>query len=139
MIAETHDPGVVNGFANHPEIRPSLAGGAETLDLAAGVCAPNVHLYGEHGGISWMWSAPETFEGHVMLTPAGRGKWGVAAGREAIRFMRGRARLLWCRVHPERPDIAVYASRIGMTNNGTTHMLDIGDGPVSWRIFEWRA
>lgn len=135
MLSETYDPAVVNGFANHPQIRPALAGGAKPLDLAAGLCAPNVHLYGEHGGVSWMWTAPKTFEGHVMMTPAGRGKWGVAAGREAVAFMTGRARLLWCRVHPLRGDIALYVMLCGMADTGETHSLDLGDGPVAWRIF----
>src|SRR5690606_7801399 len=91
VIAETFDASLVNAFANHPAIRPELAGGTEPLDLSQGVKPPNVFHFGEHGGILWTWSAPETFEAHVMLTPAGRGKWGVAAGRESIRLMSARA------------------------------------------------
>ncbi len=139
MIAETFDASLVNAFANHPAIRPELAGGTEPLDLSQGVRPPNVFHFGEHGGILWTWSAPETFEAHVMLTPAGRGKWGVAAGRESIRRMSARASHLWCRVHPERPEIGVYASLCGMADTGQTHELDIGDGPVAWRIFNWRS
>ena len=140
MIVETFDAEIVNRFANHPDIRPALAGHGKPLDLSAGVKPPNVFLFGEHGGICWTWTAPETFEGHVMLTPAGRGKWGVAAGRRAIRHMAGAgARHLWCRVHPMRPEIAAYVAACGMADTGFRHELDIGDGPVSWRIFDWRS
>lgn len=139
MIREVFDPAIINGFANHPEIRPTLGGEGE-LDLSAGVKAPNVFLFGEHGGFCWSWSAPDTFEGHVMLTKAGRGRWGVQAGREAVLVMAGRGvRQLWCRVHPERREIAAYASLCGFRDTGMTHELDVADGPVAWRIFNWRA
>ena len=140
MIREVDDPAIINGFANHPDIGPSISPGGKPLDLSAGVGPPNVFLFGEHGGICWVWSAPRTYEAHVMLTAAGRGRWGVAVGRESIARMRDKgARLLWARVHPERPEIGIYAALCGMSDTNETHLLDIGEGPVAWRLFEWRA
>lgn len=132
MIRQVCDPEVVNGFANHPDI------GSE-MDLSAGIREPNVHLYGEHGGISWMWCGPGVFEAHVMFTKAGRGLWGIRSGRQAIAIMAGRgARVLWARVHPDRPEIGVFAAASGMKDTGMRLDFDFGDGRALWRIFEWR-
>lgn len=138
MIRQVADPDIINHFANHPEIRPSLGGEGE-MDLSAGVREPNVFLFGEHGGFCFAWSAPETYETHVMLTEAGRGAWGLAGIRAAVQRMAAQgANHLWARVHPDRPEIALYARLAGYREVGT-HTLDIGDGPVAWRIFDWRA
>lgn len=137
MIRPVTDPGIINHFANHPDIHRA---GSDPLDLSAGVSAPNVFLFGEHGGICWIWTAPETFEGHVMITKAGRGRWGFAAIREAVGFMADNgASHLWARIHPERRQVAIYAAHAGFKDTGTTHTLDIGEGPVAWRIFNWRT
>lgn len=131
------DPTIVNYFANHPDIR---LGGDADVDLSAGVREPNVFLVGDHGAFCWTWSAPDTFEVHVMLTRAGRGKWGFRAAREAMDYMKAAGALqLWGRVHPERPEIAVLGRHVGMRDTEIKHTLDAGDGPVSWRIFNWRA
>jgi len=140
MICEVFDPAIVNSFANHPSIRPFLAGGDKPLDFTAGMGEPNVFLFGERGGFCFGWSAPGTYEVHVMLGLSGKGKWGVEAGRLAIQMMAARGMThLWGRIHPERPEIAAYARLCGMRDTGETHELDIGDGPVRWRIFNWRA
>lgn len=137
MIREIVDAATINHFANHPEIRPSL-GGEGKFDLSAGVREPNVFLFGDHGGFCFGWSAPGTYETHVMLTEAGRGAWGVAAIRQAVAQMAARdASHLWARVHPERREVALYAGLAGYREVGS-HTLDIGDGPVAWRIFDWR-
>lgn len=140
MIAEVFDPAIVNAFANHSSIRPFLAGGDSPLDFTAGMQAPNAFLFGEHGGFCFGWMGPGTYEVHVMLSLPGKGKWGVEAGRLALRMMAERGmNHLWCRIHPDRPEIAVYARLCGLSDTGETHELDIGDGPVRWRIFNWRA
>lgn len=138
MIAETVDAQIINGFANHPEIAPFIGGGE--LDLSPGIGGLNVFLFGEHGGFCFIWSAPETYEVHVMLTKAGKGRWGIAAGRLAIRLMAKRGMThLWGRIHPERPEVGTYGNLCGMHDTGTVHLADIGTGPVGWRIFNWRA
>lgn len=140
MIRPVNDPAIVNHFANHPDILPHIAGGRDSLDLTAGVTDPNVFLFGEHGGFCWIWSAPETFEGHVMLTRAGRGAWGARLIRGAVQYMADHgATHLWARIHPERPEVGIYAAQGGLRDTGTTHSADMGEGPVAWRIFNWRA
>lgn len=132
----TLDPAVINHFANHPEIAPEIGGGK--LDLSDGVRAPNVFLFGEHGGTAWMWHGPGVYEGHVMLTKAGRGKWGVEAGRAAIRYLADNgARILWARIHSAH--VAVYARALGMEYTGQTIDLDVGGRMAPCRIFAWRA
>lgn len=135
MIRAIDDPAVVNGFANHPDIRPHL-GSTGTLDLTPGFKPGNLFLFGAHGGFTFAWSAPETYEVHVMLTKAGRGRWGVQAWREAVQMIEGH---LWARIHPQRPEVAAYARLCGFNDTGATHQLDVGDGPVCWRIFNRRA
>lgn len=138
-LAMTSDAGLINGFANHPDIRPGIGGAQHgEIDLSSAVKLPNVYLFGEHGGICWLWSAPETFEAHTMITRAGRGTWALDAARQAIRFMQDRgAQHLWTRVHPEARHTALFTMKAGLTECGT-HELDIGDGPVIWRLFNWR-
>lgn len=136
MIEATYDPDLINGFANHPDISPEI-GGDGKLDLSAGVQSPNVFLFGEHGGTAWMWHGPDTYEGHVMMTRAGRGKWAVEAGRVAIRHLADMgARLLWARIHSAH--VAVYARRIGMEYTGQILDLDVGGRIMPCRIFAWR-
>lgn len=135
MLSEITDPATVNAFANHPDIRPSL-GGKDAIDLTPGFHGLNRFLFGKHGGFCFIWSAPDTYEVHVMLTKPGRGRWGLDAWREALTQIHGH---LWARIHPNRPDVALYARQCGFAETGTTHTLDIGCGPVPWRIFNRRA
>lgn len=129
MICETHDPAIVNGFA------VSIFG--EDADLSQAVEHPaNICLFGAHGGFIFMWTAPGTYEVHVMLTPEGRGKWGFAAGKEGVRQMAARgATHLWACVDPERGEIGLFARMAGFSDTGMR--LD-RDG-TSWRIFNWKA
>lgn len=133
------DAAFVNHFANHPEIRPGVGGVAHgEIDLSSAVREPNVFLFGEHGGICWLWSAPDTFEAHTMITKAGRGGWALDAAKQAIRHMQELGAVqLWTRVHPDHRHTAIFTMRAGLKECGT-HELDIGDGPVTWRLFNWR-
>lgn len=135
MITEVRDPSIVNGFANHPEVAP-LIGSDGTMDLSDAMREPNVLLFGEHGGFTFMWTAPGTFEVHVMLTRAGRGRWGFAAGKEGVRQMAARgATHLWACVHPERNEIGLFARMAGFADTG----LRLDRDGTRWRIFNWKA
>ena len=137
MLRETSDPATINAIANHPDVLPGVSPLGGAVDLSSAVHDGNVFLFGEHGGICWGWTGPGVFEGHVMLTKAGRGAWGIRAGRWAIEEMARRgARLLWCRVHPDRPEVARYVTACGMHDTGDTNICDIGTGPVRWRLYE---
>lgn len=138
MIAEVHDPEIVNGFANHPAVRP-MFGGGQKLDLSSAVREPNVFLFGEHGGFCASWCAPGVYEVHTLIAPGGRGKWAIKAAAEAQRIMADKgAEMLWTRVHPDARHTALFTRKMGFRECGTNE-LDIGEGPVAWRIFKWRA
>lgn len=138
MIREIGDPLIVNGFANHPEIRP-MFGGAQELDLSSAIKAPNVFLFGEHGGFCASWSAPGVFEVHTLIAPEGRGKWAIEAAKQAQRIMTDKgAEMLWTRVHPDARHTALFTRKMGFRPAGT-NTLDIGEGPVDWLVFTWRA
>lgn len=137
MIRRIDDPAIINAFANHPDIRPHI-GGAGILDLTVAVTEPNVFLFGEHGGFCLSWSAPATYEVHTMIAPEGRGTWAFEAARQSIEFMAGLgADHLWTRVHPDARHTAIFTRKMGFRPCGTG-VLNLGDGPVEWRLFNWR-
>lgn len=137
MIRPTVDVATINHFANHPEIRPGI-GGHGYLDLGVIAAAPHVALFGEHGGFLASWSAPSTYEIHTLITEAGRGSWAFDNAEMAAQYMWGQgADHLWTRVHPDARHTAIFTRKMGFRPCGT-NMLDIGDGPVEWRLFNRR-
>lgn len=133
MIAEVRDPSIIGRFAN-------LTLGLD-LDFTQAAANPaNIFLAGERGCFAFMWTAPETFEVHIMLTVHGRGRWGFEAGRRALEYMAAQGMThLWARVDPNRPEIAVYARRCGLRDTGLRLPSDLGFGPADYHIFNWRA
>lgn len=129
MLTETRDAALVNGFASHPDI-------ALGVDFSGAFRDTAVFLFGAFGGFVAEWTAPRTYEAHVMLTKAGRGPWGFAAVRQFTAMMSGRADRLWARIDPERPEIAVFARRGGF-REVEPMTLWTNDEPKRWRIFEW--
>lgn len=137
MIRSILDPAIINEFANNPGIRPTL-GGFGPLDLTAAVKEPNVFLFGEHGGFCLSWSAPHTYEIHTMIAPEGRGAWAFEAARTSVDHMVSiGADRLWTRVNPEHRNTLIFTRKMGLKPCGT-NTLDLGDGPVEWRLFERR-
>jgi hypothetical protein len=134
VIAETRDPEIINHFASHPDIAPHIGG---PLDFSHAIRETAVYLFGDHGGFCFEWTAPATYESHVMLTPAGRGFWGFRALDEAVRLMAERgADRLWCRVRPQDDHIAFFARRGGFREAG--EMTLYSPARARWRILEWR-
>jgi len=135
VIAETRDPAVVNAFANHPDIQPAIGG--QQADFTGAMRETAVFLFGEHGGFIYEWCAPGTYEVHVMLTKAGRGRWGFTAVRQSLAMMAERgADHVWCRIRDRT--VAVYAAIAGFRDAGEV-TLYADDQPVRWRIMNWRA
>jgi hypothetical protein len=135
LIAETRDPAIINHFAAHPEIAPHIGG---PLDFTAAIRETAVYLFGEHGGFCYEWCAPGTYEGHVMLTEAGRGQWGLNAGKQSIRMMEERgATHLWCRIHPDDRRTALFVRWCGFEHVGDKTLNH--PEPGLWRIFDWRS
>lgn len=131
------DAKYINGFANHPEIRPHIGGSGE-LDLTAITKEPNVALFGEHGGFCLSWTAPGTYEVHTLITPEGRGAWAFDWAARSIEYMAliG-AEHIWTRVHPDARHTAIFTRKMGLKPCGTL-LCDLGDGEREWRLFNWR-
>jgi len=109
MLAETHDPRVPGMWSAHPDIAPHVGG---PLDFSGAGHA--TYLTGGFGCFAFEPQGPGRFEGHVMLTRPGRGKWGLAALRFALTYMAERgASLIWCRI-PHRA-AAIFARKAGFT------------------------
>jgi hypothetical protein len=135
MIAETQDVALINHFAAHPDIAPHIGG---PLDFTDAVRETTVYLFGDHGGFLFEWTAPATYESHVMLTAAGRGLWGFRAMRQAIAAMQAKgAERLWCRVRPQDEHIAFFARQGGFREAG--EMTLYKPQRALWRILEWRS
>lgn len=140
MIHRSFDAERLNQLANNPIIRPYLGGDPETeLDLTDFVNEPkNVVLLGEHGGFLFAWTAPYTFEVHVMLLPEGRGSNGYQLALEALaRIQEFGAGHIWARIRPEYKHLRHFTRAAGFTPCGID-VLDLGTGPVTYNLFHWR-
>jgi hypothetical protein len=133
MIREVRDAAIVNTFAQHPEIAPEIGG---ALDFTHAMRETAVFLFGEHGGFIYEWCAPETYEVHVMLTKAGRGKWGIEAVHRSLEMMAQRgATHIWARISARH--IGLFARQAGFHEAGTRTLYHDGQ-PREWRIMNWR-
>lgn len=131
------DANRINWFANHPEIRPFIGGTGE-LDLTAITKAPNVALFGEHGGFCLSWTAPDTYEIHTLILPEGRGRWAFDWANRSIEYMRSiGAQHLWTRVHPDARHTMIFTRKMGLRPCGEIE-TDLGDGPVRYMLFNRR-
>lgn len=134
VIAETRDPDILNYFSSHPDIAPHIGG---PIDFTDAIRETAVFLFGDHGGFLYEWTAPATYEGHVMLTAGGRGAWGFRALRESIDLMSAKgADRLWCRVRPQDEHVAFFARQGGFREAG--EMTLYSPQRALWRILEWR-
>lgn len=132
------DAGLINHYANHPEIRPFIGGEGE-LDLTAVIDDPHVAMMGEHGGFVLSWTAPGTYEVHTLITQAGRGQWAFDAAKQAIAHMVGLgATHLWTRVHPEHRHTAIFTRKMGFKPCGSVLTSFAGETPQIYNLFQWR-
>lgn len=136
-VTPCRDAGLINFYANHPDIRPYIGGTGE-LDLSAATFDPHVALFGEHGGFCLTWTAPETYEVHTLITQEGRGRWAFAFAKECIANMIARgATHLWTRVHPAHRHTAIFTRRMGFRPCGSV-LTDFGGGAEIYNLFNWR-
>jgi len=141
MIERTYDADRLNYLVNHPDIRPFVGGDiTQSIDLTSAVAnEANIFLNGEHGAFCCSWTAPNTYEVHTLILPAGRGKWAYSfarAGRDEM--VRRQALHLWTCVHPEAANVRFFTLRAGFRPAGK-YTRDLGAGPVEYDIFNWRA
>lgn len=128
----------LNELANHPHIRPTCGGdGKSCLDLAPFVANPNNHaMVWDHGAFLFQWSGPDTYEVHIMVEPEGRGKDAYRMAQEGVDYMIAQgAERLWARVSSDT--VRHYTAHAGFAKCGTD-TLDIGFGPVTYDIYQWR-
>jgi hypothetical protein len=141
MIERTHDADRINFLINHPEIRPFVGGDVtKPIDLSEAVANPaNVFLGGEHGAFCCSWAGPGDYEVHTLILPSGRGKWAYEFARAGRQHMvELQAKHLWTCVHPDAANVRFFTLRAGFRPAGTI-TRDLGAGPVTYDIFDWRA
>lgn len=132
MIAETRDPAIINYFAAHSEIAKDVGG---PIDFTGAMRETAVFHFGEHGGLCYEWCAPDTYEVHIMLTKAGRGRWGIAATRQSLGMLG--ASHVWARVKPDDRKTALFALWCGFRE--IAEMTLFRPEPARWRIMDWRS
>lgn len=136
-VIPCRDADLINRFANDPSIRPFI-GGKGPLDLTAITQGANVALFGEYGGFCLSWCAPDTYEIHTLILPEGRGQWAFDWAAQSIAYMeRLGAIQMWTRVHPDHRHTAIFTRKMGLKPCGEI-MTDYGDGPVLYKMFNWR-
>jgi hypothetical protein len=132
-------PERLNELANHPEIRPTCGGdGSSELDFSAFVADPKNHaVTWDCGAFLFGWSAPQTYEVHIMVLPEGRGRSAYLKAREGIAYIeRFGAERLWARVERGFAGLRHYVTHAGFTRCGAD-TLDIGFGPVAYDLYKW--
>lgn len=132
MIRLTSDPKEINAFANHPDINPAIAG--VPVDFTGAIRETNIFYVGAFGCFCFEWKAPGVYEGHVMLLKAGRGAWGVAAARHALRALNA---TVWARVAPDNRVLTVFVRRVGFRLVESRHLYP-SDAAELFHIYEWR-
>lgn len=140
MLQRCFDADRINALVNDPSIRPHIGGDGESwIDLTAAVADDqNVFLLGGHGGFSFTWSAPGTYEVHTFILPSGRGEQALQLALLARGWMAEHfADHLWTRVHPEAANVRAFTLKAGFHPAGK-HTLDLGSGPVTYDLFDWR-
>jgi hypothetical protein len=141
LIQRSFDCARVNELVNHPTIRPYIGGDGKTaLDLTGAVMdLQNFFLCGPNGGFLVIWSAPQTYEIHTFILPEGRGREAYQLARAGRDFMVEQgATHLWTRVHPDARNVRRFTLSAGFKPAGE-HTIDLGFGPVTYDLFDWRA
>jgi len=131
LLDRTFRADLINWFAAHPDIAPFIGG---PIDFTNAIRDTAVYLFGEHGGLMFEWCAPDTYEAHIMLTKAGRGAWGIAATKEALRKL-GAGRV-WARIPVVNRALAIHAAICGFKRL-ETKTLWVDDLPRQFYIYEW--
>lgn len=137
-LCRQFDPERLNELANHPSIRPTCGGdGKSFIDFSAFVADHKNHaVIWDHGAFLFGWSAPRTYEVHMMVLPEGRGRAAYHMAAEGIAYIeRFGAERLWARVDKNFPALRHYVAHAGFTRCGTD-ILDIGFGPVAYDLYQ---
>lgn len=139
-LYRTFDAERLNALANHPAIRPTCGGdGKSQLDFTAFVADRKNHaILWDKGAFLFCWSAPHTYEVHIMVLPEGRGRAAYRKAAQGIAYMlRHGMERLWARIDRNHPALRHYTASAGFTPCGSD-VLDLGFGPVSYDLYQWK-
>jgi hypothetical protein len=139
LLLRSFDAERLNYLVNHPEVRPTAGGdGQSYIDLSPFVPDEANHfLGGEHGGVFWHWTAPDTYEAHIFILPEGRGRWALDFAAEAIGYIQDQGAVhLWARVSHRHTQL--FTLRVGFKPRGE-RTFDFGTGPVLYKLYDWRS
>jgi hypothetical protein len=123
-VIRVTDPDPVNALANAPDVRaPMMLGMWEPLaplDFSASVEDPNNVVLMEDGFCAiFTWSAPFTYEVHIMARPDSRGAAGMHIGRKMLGYMQDHgARVVWGRPSIFNRAAICYIRRMGLKEAG---------------------
>lgn len=141
-MIRTFDAKFVNGIVNHPEVRPFVGGDGESfIDLASVLAdGKNICLMDEHGGFMATWTAPDTYELHTFILPAGRGRKAYANARELLSTLKANfgALHIWTRVPHDQENVRRFTIASGLKPCGE-QICDFGGGPARYDLFHWRS
>jgi hypothetical protein len=142
LCLERHyDAARINELANHPAIRPTCGGdGKSQIDLTAFVADPKNHaMVWDRGYLLAVWTGPQTYEIHVAVLPEGRGRDAYRMVAEFVAYMAEHgAERLWARVAEHSDGLRHYTAQAGFTRCDRD-AIDIGFGPVTYDIYQWKA
>lgn len=133
-------PERLNALANHPEVRPTCGGdGQSPLDFSQFVSDPKNHAVSwDCGAFLFAWSAPHTYEVHIIVLPEGRGRAAYRMARKGIAYIVAEgAERLWARVAKDARGLRHYTAQAGFTPCGFD-AIDIGFGQVAYDLYQWK-
>lgn len=135
MIVRATDASLHNYIANHPEVKPTFGYSHGFADLTPLLEYPDTYIFlsdGKAAASIWEWSAPYVWQGHSLYLPETRGKEGIEAGREMIRWMFDYgARMLWGMTPLDNRPAQMFNRLLGFKAAGDR--IDAADRPV--RLF----
>ena len=143
LCLERHyDAACLNELVNHPKVRPTCGGdGASLLDFSSYVRDRSNHvLVWDHGFFMFSPVDDKTYMVDIGILPEGRGRDAYRLAKLGLAYIasQGAERVL-ALVSPKMKALRHYAVQAGFEPLGTSTSLDIGFGPVTYDLYEWKA
>jgi len=136
ILHRSFDAERVNEIVNHPEVRPLAGGdGKSWIDMTRVVTDQQCYtLLGPHGGFCFTWTAPQTYEVHAFILPAGRGKAAYRLGMMCRDYMESVGTLqLWARIGRGMDHVRHLTVTCGFKRCGVL----LSDGST-YDLYNWR-
>jgi hypothetical protein len=127
-LTRLHGTAFLNELANHPRVRPTCGtDGREYLDFTPFVSDPRNHAVAwEHGAFMFDWTAPHTYEVHVMVHPDGRGPDAYRMAKAGIAYIVAEgADRIWARIARDDMALRHYTRTAGFERCGKLGDYDV--------------